>query len=104
MTRPQWIQQLERDVIERDDSTCVNCGRPAADVHHIIPRRGKKWSKKVWRIENMMCICDVCHRFGQTVWMRVQLIRKMQEVYEYDMDWAKDEVVMEEASETTRAD
>jgi len=97
VSRPQWTRQLERDVIERDDKSCINCGRPAADIHHIVARRGKKYSKKVWRIENMCCICRDCHVDGQTVWMRVQLLQRMQVLYGYDMDWAKDEVVMEEA-------
>ena len=94
-SKPLWIQRLEQAVIERDESDCINCGASAVDVHHIVPRRGKRWNKQIWREENMCCICRGCHDNGQTIWMRAQLLEKMRELYGYDMEWAKGEVVLE---------
>ena len=43
---PKWIDDLNAQVIERDESLCLICGRIAADVHHIVPKgRAKKHSK-----------------------------------------------------------
>lgn len=84
---PEWIRALVRQVIERDGGLCVLCGRVAVDPHHIIPRsRGKKWSKKLWRIENMACLCRGCHKDGQTTWMRAKLLERMA-LNGYDMQW-----------------
>lgn len=91
MTTPEWAKRLEREVIERDEEACVNCGRFYMDAHHIIPRgRKKPYSKETWRIENMCCLCRSCHDDGQTSWMREKLLRKMVELYDYDMAWAKE--------------
>jgi len=95
--KPAWAQRLEQAVAERDEGLCINCKREAVNIHHIIPRRGKRWSRKIWREENMCCICHACHKDGQTVWMRVQLLKTMQRLYGYDMEWAKVEVVLEGA-------
>jgi len=97
---PIRIQRLISEVIERDRSLCVNCGRQAADVHHIIPRaRGIKYSPKLWRIENMCCLCRSCHNDGQTKWMRARLLGRMWALYGYDMSWVREfGIAMEEAA------
>ena len=86
---PKWARRLIEQVLERDGGLCILCGRLAVDVHHIIPKgRAPKKSKKLWRIENLCCLCRACHSDGQTVWMRVKLLKRMIELYAYDMAWA----------------
>jgi len=88
---PKWIDDLNAQVIERDAGLCILCGAPAQDVHHIIPRsRGKKHSPKLWRIENMVCICGPHHDDGHTAWMRERLLRKVYARYAYDMMWTRE--------------
>ena len=89
---PKWTDDLNAQVIERDEGLCILCGDEAWYApHHIVPRsRGKKHSPKLWRIENMCCICGPHHDDGQTVWMREKLLRKMVARYAYDMMWTRE--------------
>ena len=89
---PKWIDDLNREVIERDEGLCILCKAPGwYKPHHIVPRsRGKKHSPKLWRIENMCCICGLHHDDGQTVWMRERLLRKMAARYNYSMGWVRE--------------
>ena len=89
---PKWIDDLNAQVIERDEGLCILCGDEAwYPPHHIVPRsRGKKHSPKLWRIENMCCICGPHHDDGQTVWMRKELLRKMVARYNYSMSWVRE--------------
>ena len=90
---PKWIDDLNREVIERDGGDCILCGDLAWDVHHIIPRsRGKKYSRKFWRIENMCCICRRHH--DNTRETRVKCVDKMAELG-YDMAWVKEHMIWE---------
>lgn len=96
--RPEWIGALVREVVDRDQSLCINCGALAADVHHIVPRsRAKRWSRKVWREENMCCMCRACHADGQTIWMREKLIEQMRALYGYEEEWMREFGVVVEA-------
>jgi len=74
----------------------LQAGSSRYTPHH--PQAWQEVDRKIWREENMCCICHICHKDGQTVWMRVQLLKTMQRLYGYDMEWAKDEVVMEEVA------
>ena len=98
---PKWIEDLIVQVIERDESLCLICDRLAADVHHIVPKgRAKPYSKTVWRIENLCCLCRACHSDGQTVWLREKLLRKMYARYNYSMGWVKEfGIAWEEATD-----
>lgn len=89
--KPEWAKRLEREVVERDEGACINCDDWYTDVHHIVPRgRKRPYSKEVWRKENMCCMCRGCHVWGQTVWMREKLLRKIVELYDYDMAWTRE--------------
>jgi hypothetical protein len=84
---PDWARELQRQVVERDEGLCVLCGAPAVDIQHIIPRaRGKVYSRKIWRMENMACTCRACHKHDSKT--RLEFIAKMAE--QYDMSWVKD--------------
>lgn len=80
---------LCKAVIERDGGLCISCGRMAADIHHIIPRsRGIKYSPKIWREENMACLCLGCHSKAQTTTARLELLAIMAQ--RYDMEWTRE--------------
>ena len=87
---PKWIDDLNAQVIERDEECCILCRAPAKyHPHHIVPRsRGKPRSPKLWRIENMCCVCLEHH--DNTVALREKLLRKMVARYNYDMMWVKE--------------
>ena len=86
---PKWAERLIREVLERDERACILCHALVWNVHHIVPRgRKRPFNRKVWRIENMACICQPHHDDGQKVKMRVKLLKKMIELYAYDMTWA----------------
>jgi len=88
----KWISDLNAQVIERDEERCILCSTPAMyKPHHIVPRsRGKRWSPKLWRAENMCCMCLPHHNDGQKTWMRIELLEKMVELYDYDMSWVRE--------------
>jgi len=89
--KPDWIDPLILKVIERDNELCINCGKMAVDVHHIIPRsRGKRWSKKLWRVENMCCLCRECHAQAQSRAFRDELLKRLALRFGYDMAWTKE--------------
>lgn len=87
----EWAKRLYQEVEERDDALCVNCGAAMWEVHHIVPRsRGKSMSRKLWRVENLCCICRTCHTDGQTDWMRQKLLKIVADRYGYDMRWVQE--------------
>lgn len=45
------------EALERDDHACVNCGAPASDVHHIVPR--SRGGLDV--LGNLASLCLTCH-------------------------------------------
>jgi RNA-directed DNA polymerase len=53
-------------VLERDDWTCQKCGRDlegtSTHVHHKKPVTGYSDTKEADRLENMVSLCDECHR------------------------------------------
>lgn len=51
--------RFRESVFERDNHTCVNCGRKAVDAHHIIERR--LFTDGGYYIENGASLCDICH-------------------------------------------
>ena len=53
-------------VFIRDNATCVICGKPAAEAHHIIPVRNCQEEKL--NVNNGVALCLECHRkvhFGE---------------------------------------
>ena len=92
---PKWVDDLNREVIERDEGLCIICGAPAKyPPHHIVPRgRAPKWSERVWRADNMACVCLKHH--DNTRQLRVRLVDRMAEKHEYDMSWVREHMIWE---------
>ena len=48
-------------VIERDNYTCVTCGAPGHNVHHVVPRGHAKICEMVNSKYNLVVKCMDCH-------------------------------------------
>jgi 5-methylcytosine-specific restriction endonuclease McrA len=53
---PEW-DALRLAVLERDNYTCMHCGRPATEADHVIPR--SKGGRDV--MENLVASCKRCN-------------------------------------------
>ena len=60
--------RIRRRAYERDDHRCQVCGKTMAeigrepDVHHITPIREYDDPDESHRLENVICLCRLCHR------------------------------------------
>lgn len=91
---PKWARRLIQEVLERDEKVCILCGAPVWNVHHIIPRgRKRPFSREMWRIENMACICEPHH--DNTRETRVRCVDRMVELHGYDMSWVREHMIWE---------
>lgn len=60
---PDWTIHLRNEIRDRDDHCCQLCGRPAKDVHHIIPFRDcRTLAMFPHERRNLICLCRKCHR------------------------------------------
>lgn len=50
-----------KEVIERDNATCVLCKAPGDSVHHIVKRGHAKVCKMVNSKYNLVVLCRDCH-------------------------------------------
>jgi len=55
-------EEIIRQVKERDNNKCVNCGKNVEVIHHIYPKgRGGKDE-----LNNLICLCLECHDMVHT--------------------------------------
>ena len=56
----EWIN-LKEKILERDNHTCLNCGRKThLHVHHLLYEEGKEvWEVPEWYL---VTLCDSCHK------------------------------------------
>jgi hypothetical protein len=66
--------EFRRSVFERDGYRCVNCGKEAADVHHIIERR--LWSDGGYYLDNGASLCGDCHILAEQTILGVDELRE----------------------------
>lgn len=57
----KW-EKIRSKILERDKFICLNCGKPATEVHHKDGSASNK-SHKFWnnKPENLMSICHRCN-------------------------------------------
>jgi hypothetical protein len=51
--------EFRRKVFERDKNSCILCGKPAVDAHHIIER--KLWEDGGYYLDNGVSLCEQHH-------------------------------------------
>lgn len=67
------IREITKKVYARDGGRCVLCGRKPVQVHEIEYRsKGRPQSEKIFRLENMVCLCEYHHR----LWHESESFRK----------------------------
>ncbi len=71
-------QLLERDsfrkgIFARDRNTCVTCGAPAVDAHHILER--KLFADGGYYLSNGSSLCSQCHLKAEMTVLSVEEIR-----------------------------
>lgn len=67
-------QEFREAVLERDGHTCVLCGKPAVDAHHILERR--LWSDGGYVLDNGASLCAACHIAAEQTVVSVEQIRE----------------------------
>ena len=58
--------------MDRDGYTCIFCGRPASEIHHVIPARYR--GKTV--TSNGVCACHACNMYEVSHPMDVTLLTR----------------------------
>lgn len=57
MPRKRFTDSQKKYVLERDEYTCVFCGKRGAEVDHLVPI--SKGGQSI--VENGICLCQVCN-------------------------------------------
>ncbi len=49
---------LRETILARDNYSCVNCGNPAEEIHHIVPQSSPRSTNN---LGNLVSFCSACH-------------------------------------------
>lgn len=78
------MSEWSRQVRERDDNTCQQCGTKEGSMHahHIKPQA--KYPALIFKIENGICLCRKCHKetHGKEEILESTFLRKVSENYQ----------------------
>ena len=83
--RNAFSKATRTKILERDDGFCQECGRPARNIHHCMPRsRGGRGV-----VTNGIVVCPICH---DLIHRNHALLEKWQIIMEdrYGSDYYKD--------------
>jgi len=64
---------FRESVFERDKHTCIVCGKPAQDAHHILERR--LFSDGGYYLNNGASLCGECHILAEQTVISVEKLR-----------------------------
>ena len=81
-------ERLRLKVFERDNYLCT-CGKLATCQHHIV-HRGKASKKLIWREENMISLCWLCHQEANSKMVKLYHLDYLRETFGYvyvDQPW-----------------
>jgi hypothetical protein len=67
-------EAFREQVFARDGNTCVFCGAPAEDAHHILER--KLWPDGGYYLDNGASVCGPHHMACETTELSVEAVRK----------------------------
>ena len=65
--------QFRESVFARDKHTCVNCGQPGVDAHHIIERR--LFPDGRYYLDNGVTLCSACHEAAEATEISCEALR-----------------------------
>lgn len=65
--------EFRNAVFTRDNHTCVMCGAPAVDAHHIIERR--LWTDGGYYLNNGVSLCADCHLYAEQTIVTCEMLR-----------------------------
>lgn len=59
--------EFREGVFARDSNTCVHCGSPAKDAHHLIERRlwDQPGEEGGYFLDNGVSLCSDCHMLAE---------------------------------------
>jgi len=84
----EFRKKVTLQVIQRDGGHCVLDGKPASEVHEIVPRSrfGRKNKALCYCMKNMVCLSRKPHAKAHTRPMRIALLTLLAEKYGYSYD------------------
>jgi len=59
INKHHWTTTQARYIFNRDGGICIFCGRPASEIHHVLPVRNG--GKAV--TSNGVCACHACNMY-----------------------------------------
>lgn len=65
--------EFREGIFSRDKHTCVNCGKPAVDAHHIIERR--LFPDGGYYLDNGVSLCGACHLAAEATTLSCEQLR-----------------------------
>lgn len=95
----EW-QKVRESVLMRDKYLCVNCGKPAEEVHHIIHLTPENINKPNITLNpmNLTSLCRACH-FDEHKKDKAEGIRKRNGIPEYEYEFDENGVLIPRNSE-----
>jgi len=72
--------EFREGVFARDGRTCVTCGMPGQDAHHILERR--LFPDGGYYLDNGATLCGGCHLFAESTELSTETIREKAGIFE----------------------
>ena len=69
-------------MLERDNELCI-CGKQAEETHHIVHRRRAE-KALIWRLENMISLCWLCHQAANSKKVKRGHLEYLRETFGYE--------------------
>jgi len=71
----EWFV-IRKKTLKRDEFKCRKCGRPANDVHHIIPFSRNHNN----HLTNLVTLCDGCHKTADNTFLKIGVTKFLKNV------------------------
>lgn len=72
---------MRQKALKRDGGKCVKCGKPATQVHHLIPVKINQALE--FELTNLESVCDMHHRHDGLFTKRAKASRTSKKLEEY---------------------
>lgn len=77
LTRDEFRER----VFARDGHTCVICGAPGQDAHHVLERR--LWDNGGYYLENGVTLCGDCHKLAESTHITCEQVRERAGIFQF---------------------